>query len=96
MGGRYIWLALGLYLAFGIGYQIWTCATWSARLGQDGLPPDLPCAGMPWTAMNVGLWPIYSARDLQGGYPIAGAIFAVATAVVAGMALVGLRALRRA
>jgi hypothetical protein len=83
--------ALVLYLVLGIGYQIWTCATWSSSLGQDGLPPDIPCAGIPWTILVVGLWPANSFSELRSGHPLAAASLVAAFGLVILLFALGLR-----
>lgn len=88
---KFFLLAVALYLVCGIAYQLWTCATWSSNLGQDGFPPDIPCAGIPWTIFTVGLWPAYSSHDLRHGHPLAGALFVVAFVVVVVLLALGLR-----
>ena len=88
--------ALVLYLVFGIVYQVWTCATWTTNLGQDGYPPDIPCAGVPWTIFIVSLWPGYSSLDLWYGHPMAGALFVAAFLVVLVLFALGLRKRKRA
>lgn len=52
------------YVAIGVLYNVATCATWNMQLGQDGSPPDIPCAGIPWTPMMVAGWPLFVVSDL--------------------------------
>lgn len=88
---RFFLAAIVLYFAVGIVYQVWTCATWETNLGLDGLPPDTPCAGIPWTVFIVGLWPAYGALEVFHGHPVAGTLFDGAFLALIALFVVGVR-----
>ncbi|MBI3115552.1 MAG: hypothetical protein HYZ09_03645 [Candidatus Kerfeldbacteria bacterium] len=54
-----------VYLLIGSLLNAYACAFPS--LGQDGAPPDIPCAGIPWTPIILFSWPLFGVFSLSAG-----------------------------
>jgi len=83
-------LSILLYLAVGIGYQVYNCAV--PQLGADGMPSDIPCAGIVWTPIILLGWPLVSLFFVAYGDILKGLIqFALVLIVVSPIFLVLIR-----
>ncbi|MEK7570299.1 MAG: hypothetical protein AAB515_02580 [Patescibacteria group bacterium] len=60
-------LAAVLYVGIGIFYQALLCTAWWSQLGSDGIPSDIPCAGILWTPIVLLQWPLMGFFSLMYG-----------------------------